>query len=480
MGEKLAVPGSNFPQSTHASAVTFSPFVLREIALTLDLVLLAIAGCFSVVLTHGPSGGVGRVDVFALMFIATTYLILGLHGRIFDVRSVLRPYMTADVVLIALVTAFAFLLSVLLCLERFQDIGATRLAHALLLSFVAIFSGRIALSKVVERLARRGVVGRRAAVFGVGEQRDRLLRHIEETKPLFVSVIGVFAPSCEHDATAVDGDIEALMRRVRCGDVDDVVVAMPWNASGEIVETVRRLRELPVNVHLASDLAGFDLLVRPMLGFDADMPLFEVQKRPISGWSHAIKTLSDYVMATTILLLISPLMLAIAALIKLDSRGPVFFMQERLGFNNQVFLIFKFRSMRHNCDLGPVVKQATKRDPRVTRIGRIIRATSLDELPQLLNVLNGTMSLVGPRPHALSHNEEYGQLIRGYFARHRVKPGITGWAQVNGLRGETETVEKMEDRIRYDIYYADNWSFFFDMRILVLTAVVVLFQRSAY
>jgi putative colanic acid biosynthesis UDP-glucose lipid carrier transferase len=170
----------------------------------------------------------------------------------------------------------------------------------------------------------------------------------------------------------------------------------------------------------------------------------------------------------------------VAIAIKLDTPGPVFFKQRRLGFNNREFEIYKFRSMRHRAQPEARTPQASRNDPRITRVGRIIRKTSIDELPQLFNVLNGTMSLVGPRPHALDHNEEYSRQIRGYFARHKVKPGITGWAQVNGLRGETETLDKMEARIRHDVYYAENWSLFFDIRILIQTVLVVLFQRSAY
>ena len=234
------------------------------------------------------------------------------------------------------------------------------------------------------------------------------------------------------------------------------------------------------NVFLSSDLAGYDLAFRPVAGSLRETPIFEVIRRPIAGWGYLAKALEDYVLAALAVLILSPLMLLIAALIKLDSPGPVLFRQKRLGFNNEVFEILKFRSMHHRPVEEAVVRQARRGDPRVTRIGRFLRASSLDELPQLFNVLNGTMSLVGPRPHALSHNEEYGRQIRGYFARHRVKPGITGWAQVNGFRGETETIEKMTARIEMDVYYCDNWSLLLDMRIMIKTFFVFLFQRGAY
>jgi putative colanic acid biosynthesis UDP-glucose lipid carrier transferase len=170
----------------------------------------------------------------------------------------------------------------------------------------------------------------------------------------------------------------------------------------------------------------------------------------------------------------------VAIAIKLESKGPVIFRQQRYGFVNKIFWIYKFRTMTHRTDAERITVQATRNDVRITRFGRLLRRLSIDELPQLLNVLNGTMSLVGPRPHAIDHNEAYSQLIRGYFARHRVKPGLTGWAQVNGYRGETRTLEDMEARVRYDIYYVENWSVLFDLKILAMTLVVCLTGRNAY
>jgi putative colanic acid biosynthesis UDP-glucose lipid carrier transferase len=209
------------------------------------------------------------------------------------------------------------------------------------------------------------------------------------------------------------------------------------------------------------------------------MPLVEVAGRPLEGWGAFRKAVQDYVVGAILVVLAAPVMALVALAIKLDSRGPVFFRQERYGFVNRVFWIWKFRTMHH---AGPtaVTLQATRHDARVTPVGRFLRRTSLDELPQLFNVLNGTMSVVGPRPHAVDHNEEYAKRIRGYFARHRVKPGITGLAQVHGLRGETETVEKMEARLKYDIDYVENWSLLLDLKILIMTVFAVLRGRNAY
>jgi Undecaprenyl-phosphate glucose phosphotransferase len=335
-------------------------------------------------------------------------------------------------------------------------------------------------------MAARRLIGRNMAVLGVGEQARRFLRRLDVAKPFFTTVVGVFDPdpAASDDRTfegrPVRAGLDALLAAVRRGEIEDVVVTMPWNADRQVADAVERLKELPINVYLSTDLVGFELAFRPVTGDLADLPVFEVVQRPISGWSSTLKALEDKILATLAILLISPLLIVVAIAIKLDTPGPVFFKQRRLGFNNREFEIYKFRSMRHRAQPEARTPQASRNDPRITRVGRIIRKTSIDELPQLFNVLNGTMSLVGPRPHALDHNEEYSRQIRGYFARHKVKPGITGWAQVNGLRGETETLDKMEARIRHDVYYAENWSLFFDIRILIQTVLVVLFQRSAY
>jgi Undecaprenyl-phosphate glucose phosphotransferase len=246
------------------------------------------------------------------------------------------------------------------------------------------------------------------------------------------------------------------------------------------VALLEQLRELPVNVYLASDLIGLRLDLRQPPSHFGSLPVFEVLGRPISGWGIAAKRAEDLVIGVLATVLLLPLMVAIALLIRLDSPGPVFFRQKRLGFNNQPFEIFKFRTMTPDAGHFKKTVQATRDDPRVTRMGRFLRRSSLDELPQLFNVLSGEMSLVGPRPHAVDHNEEYAHKIRWYFARHRVKPGMTGWAQVNGLRGETETTEKMEARVKYDIFYTENWSVVFDFHILVKTAWILVAARNAY
>jgi putative colanic acid biosynthesis UDP-glucose lipid carrier transferase len=237
--------------------------------------------------------------------------------------------------------------------------------------------------------------------------------------------------------------------------------------NSNITAALARLRSLPLNVSLCpARIPSVAFLKVKVVGHHI---FLKVLKSPLSGWARVVKRLEDILIGGALLIFFMPLMLSIAIAIKCDSRGPVLFVQRRYGFNNERISVLKFRTMKHDESADASVPQAVRNDPRVTRLGRLLRATSLDELPQLFNVLWGDMSLVGPRPHALAHNEMYGAIIDGYLGRHKVRPGITGWAQINGWRGPTETVEKMKARVEHDLYYIENWSLLLDFKILAQT-----------
>jgi exopolysaccharide biosynthesis polyprenyl glycosylphosphotransferase len=261
--------------------------------------------------------------------------------------------------------------------------------------------------------------------------------------------------------------------------VDDIIVALPWTGEQPLRQVVASLHELPSHIYICPDLAGFQPELRQPPSHFAELPVLEVAGKPLSGWDIVVKALEDYVLGVAIAIVLLPILLLIALVIRLDSPGPALFRQKRLGFNNQVFEIYKFRTMHHTPVPEGYVVAAKRADPRVTRVGRVLRRFSLDELPQIFNVLTGTMSLVGPRPHPVNQNEEFAQAIRGYFARHRVKPGITGLAQIRGLRGEAD-VERMKVRVQHDVAYAESWSFLLDMKILALTVVAIVIGRNAY
>jgi undecaprenyl-phosphate galactose phosphotransferase/putative colanic acid biosynthesis UDP-glucose lipid carrier transferase len=260
--------------------------------------------------------------------------------------------------------------------------------------------------------------------------------------------------------------------------IDHVILLIKWSRRRFIEQLVRSLRVLPIPVHLLPDSSVSDFLAGGAVNVGTTWTI-ELQRAPLSSFEQSYKRAFDVVGALIALTLLSPLMLLTAAAIKLDSRGPVLFKQKRNGFNGRTFTIFKFRSM-HVLEDGAVIQQATRNDPRCTRLGQWLRQTSIDELPQLLNVLLGDMSLVGPRPHAVAHNSEYQKVVSNYAFRHHMKPGITGWAQINGYRGETKTIDLMEQRIEHDIWYVNHWSPWLDLRILLRTFLLVFSQPTAY
>jgi putative colanic acid biosynthesis UDP-glucose lipid carrier transferase len=274
------------------------------------------------------------------------------------------------------------------------------------------------------------------------------------------------------------GNLEQLVKLARDGQIDTVLITLPMRAEQRIRFVLDKLSDSTVSVYIVPDFFVFELLHSRWTSMGG-LPAVSVFENPLFGVDGLVKRVADLAIATAGLLAVSIPMLLIAIAVKLSSPGPIFFRQKRYGLNGQEILVWKFRSMR-TCDNGPVVKQATKGDARITRVGAILRKTSLDELPQLFNVMEGNMSLVGPRPHATAHNEAYRSLIPGYMLRHKVKPGITGLAQVNGCRGETETVDKMKRRVEWDHNYIRNWSVWLDLKILLKTVSVVWKQEEAY
>jgi Undecaprenyl-phosphate glucose phosphotransferase len=352
------------------------------------------------------------------------------------------------------------------------------------LGFGALILVRLLLLLQLDKWRVDGRLAQNIAVIGAGEMGRAFLKHLADVDTHEFRIVGVFddrkdrLPS-ELEGHKVAGTVDDLIAHSKTGAVDAIIVAMPWQASSDLQELIKKLKTVPVDVKLCPDYIGTYL---PARGFHAiaGIPMLSVLERPLSGWSLVLKALEDRVLGAILLVLLSPVLALVALAIRLDSPGPILFRQPRYGFANNPIVVYKFRSMYHGRVEAPHVPQATRDDPRVTRVGKFLRKTSLDELPQLLNVLKGDMSLVGPRPHAVAHNEQYAKIIDDYLARHRVKPGITGWAQVNGLRGETDTPEKMRRRVQFDLYYIDNWSLIFDLKILALTPIAVLGKENAY
>jgi putative colanic acid biosysnthesis UDP-glucose lipid carrier transferase len=280
------------------------------------------------------------------------------------------------------------------------------------------------------------------------------------------------------DPANLIGHCKDVAEFARTNGVTSVYIALPLSNVPRIGEMVRELRDTTASIYFVPDVFAFDLIQGRLVEING-MPAISVCDTPFHGMDAVMKRATDMVLASLALLVLAPIMVLIALGVKLTSRGPVLFRQRRYGLNGEEIMVYKFRSMTV-CEDGEVVNQATRRDERVTPLGRILRSTSLDELPQLLNVLQGKMSVVGPRPHAVAHNELYRKLISGYMLRHKVRPGITGWAQVNGLRGETRTVEKMRERVRFDLDYLSHWSPWLDVKIIFRTLWVIARDRNAY
>jgi len=352
---------------------------------------------------------------------------------------------------------------------------------------IGLVAGRLALRPCVRGLSVAGCFANRTVIVGAGDQGQRLAGYLQRHGDANTRLTG-FADDrlsrlpVQGGGLPLLGTVDDLIDLIRRDQVDQVIVALPWTAEQRLREIVGKLEKTPVPIRLAPDVAAFSFPDRRFTTVGR-LPMMQLFERPISGWSFIVKSLEDRLLALGLLVALSPVLAAIALAIKLDSPGPVLFRQKRYGFNHNLFECWKFRSMHHHLSDADAEVLAQRNDARVTRVGRFLRKTSLDELPQLINVLKGDMSLVGPRPHATSAKAAgrlYEEAVDAYAARHRVKPGITGWAQVNGWRGETDTVEKIQRRVEYDLFYIENWSLGFDLKILLRTALVVLGDRAAY
>jgi putative colanic acid biosynthesis UDP-glucose lipid carrier transferase len=359
------------------------------------------------------------------------------------------------------------------------------ITYWVLITPVLILIVHIAVDSYLNSNVYRESVTRNAVIVGVGnlgmQHRDKMDNDLE----LGLQFKGFFddrdlsRTTLEgHNSLQLMGRIHELSDYVRNNGIDIIYIALPMTSQPRVLDLLDSLKDTTVSIYFVPDIFVFDL-IQARIDDVGGIPVVAVCETPFSGFNGLVKRASDIVLSLIILVLISPLILAVALGVKLTSKGPILFKQRRYGLDAEEILVYKFRSMTVE-ENGDTVTQATKNDVRITPFGRFIRKTSLDELPQFINVLQGRMSIVGPRPHAVAHNEMYRKVIKGYMIRHKVKPGITGWAQVNGLRGETDTVDKMEARIEYDLDYLRSWSLGFDLKIIVRTVLLVFKDRNAY
>jgi Undecaprenyl-phosphate glucose phosphotransferase len=369
------------------------------------------------------------------------------------------------------------------------EVSRIWLASFYICGLVALIAGRLTLRALVRGWARAGRLDRRTVIVGADSNGEKLIRALDEQADSDINVLGVF------DDRTDDRSLETCAGRFKLGKVNDIVefarrtridlvlFALPVTAESRILEMLKKLWVLPVDIRLSahSNTLRFRPRAYTYLG---DVPTLHMFDQPITDWDMVSKWLFDRIVGGLMLIALAPVMALVALAVRLDSPGPVLFRQKRFGFNNERIDVFKFRSLYHHHADPTAAKVVTKNDSRVTRVGRFIRKTSLDELPQLFNVVfKGNLSLVGPRPHAVQGKLEdrlFDETVDGYFARHRVKPGITGWAQINGWRGEIDNAEKIQRRVEFDLYYIENWSVPFDLFILLKTPLALLKSENAY
>ncbi|MDQ2082890.1 undecaprenyl-phosphate glucose phosphotransferase [Xanthobacteraceae bacterium Astr-EGSB] len=460
----------------------FSYDAIGPLVAIIDGVLITLAGLAGGVGYHWFNlGVVSDADPYLAMGVLTSlaYELLAWNLGLYQPAALLVPQRDYGQLVAAWLGAFLGLALFLFLLKLGSQVSRGAVVTFAGLSLAAIVTWRKFAKRWVSNSLRTGAIhGRRAVVMGtrtelgtVSSRQKLLALGFSEVDrcPLPPSRAPDFRQNCQLA-------IELALARSRACQAEEIILALRWGDT-EMLQFVREcLRASPLPVRLLPDQ-----FVRSIWegSRSPGLSLIDIQRAPFSRYERTVKRLFDVVAAGSALVVNLPLLLLVAVLIRLDSPGPVIFRQQRKGFNGRPFSIYKFRTMRVMED-GEQIIQAKRHDPRVTRLGRILRATSIDELPQLVNILKGEMSLIGPRPHALAHDTEYGVLISEYALRHHVKPGITGWAQVNGFRGETSDVELMRKRVELDLWYIDNWSLTLDVQIVLRTVVELLRRRNAY
>ena len=418
---------------------------------------------------------------------ALTVILLG-STKCYQLAALRHPFLQLGRFALVWLATFAFLAIVAFFLKVSEDFSRFWVATWFISGFILLVTGRTICARLIRRWSRKGIMERRAVIVGGGQSAEELIRSLEQQPDNDIRICGIFDDRDDKRSPPVVagypklGNISELVEFARIAHIDMLIVSLPLAAETRVLQLLKRLWVLPVDIRLSA--LNNPLRFRPRAySYVGSVPMLDIFDRPINDWDSVAKRAFDIVFSLFGLLLFSPIMLVTAIAIKQDSKGPVIFKQRRHGFNNEVINVWKFRSMYSDQSDPTARKAVTKNDPRVTRVGRFIRRTSIDELPQFFNVLAGSLSLVGPRPHAVaatSHNLLYNEVVEGYFARHRVKPGVTGWAQINGWRGEVDTSDKIKMRTEYDLYYIENWSFWFDLKILLLTPFRLLNTENAY
>jgi Undecaprenyl-phosphate glucose phosphotransferase len=467
----------------------YSSVVIAGLVRAAEFVIIALTAALVLRLYVAPSVGYEEAYFIITPAVAALSLVVFQMLQTYHPTAFRQPM--RQVVRIAGGWCFIFLIlfAVIFFMKLDGVVSRVWVAAWFLSGLAALAIERAILARIALSLVRAGRLDRRTVVVGGGEFGRQLLRDLAAARSTEIQMLGVFDDrGDDRSPDTVEGfpklgNVDDLVEFARHTRIDLVIFALPITAEQRILEMLRKLWVLPIDIRLAAHANR--LRFRPRsYSYVGHVPVLDIIDKPIADWDVVIKLAFDKIVGSLALIALSPVLAAAALAVKLDSPGPVLFRQKRYGFNNELIEVFKFRSMYIDRTDDTAAKLVTRDDPRVTRVGRFIRKTSLDELPQLFNVVfKGDLSLIGPRPHAVhakAADRQYDEVVDGYFARHRVRPGITGWAQVNGWRGETDTPEKIQQRVEHDLYYIENWSILLDLYILAVTPYSLLKTNNAY
>jgi Undecaprenyl-phosphate glucose phosphotransferase len=467
----------------------YSSVVLSGLVRAADFVLIVATALLVHQLYVAPSIGYSASYFVIAIAVAALSLVVFQGFQIYHPAAFRQPIRQVFRIAGGWFFVFLTVFAAIFFLKLDGAVSRVWVASWFLLGLVALAAERAVLSRVTLSMVRAGRLDRRTVVVGGGEFGRELLRDLAKARQSEIKMLGVFDDrGDDRSPETVEGfpklgNVDDLVEFARHTRIDLVIFALPITAEQRILEMLRKLWVLPIDVRLAAHANR--LRFRPRsYSYVGHVPVLDILDKPIADWDVVIKLAFDKIVGGLALIALSPILLATTIAVKLDSPGPVLFRQKRYGFNNELIEVFKFRSMYVDQTDATATKLVTKDDSRVTRVGRFIRKTSLDELPQLFNVIfKGNLSLVGPRPHAVhakAADRQYDEVVDGYFARHRVKPGITGWAQINGWRGETDTPEKIQQRVEHDLYYIENWSILLDLYVLAITPYSLVKTKNVY
>lgn len=459
--------------------------MLSVLARIIDVAAIAAGALVAAALHHGKFAALSDMESVALAFNCVLAIWMFPAFGIYQSWRGKSLYVLAARVCAAWIAVECTGILLSFSVHRADSLSRIWLAYWVVASVAFLIVSKTMVHMVLRSLRREGYNQKAVAVVGDHRYSRFLIEQMKSRPEAGFHPALVFDENSDADGEArldgvpVERNLQAMLEYVREHDVRELWLALPITKERTIHRIVMALRNDFVNIRFIPDVRSLSFFSQPVVDL-LGVPAINLAASPVTDLRVLPKRLFDIAFAGAVLVALAPLLSVIALAVKLTSKGPVFFKQRRKGLDGNEFEIYKFRSMKVHAEVAGQVTQARRNDPRVTRVGAFLRRTSLDELPQFINVLKGEMSVVGPRPHALAHDDIYKDLVRGYMARYRIKPGITGWAQVNGYRGETDRVEKMRDRVRFDLHYMQHWSFGLDLRIVAMTMWKGFAGQNAY